>query len=118
MLLATSVIQEEASGFDHDVHAHFVPLQVGRVTFGGQADVLAIHHQVIAFHGDVAVEVTVYGVVLQHVGQIGWFQQVVDGDHFDFREVFGYSTENHATDATKAIDTNTNCHFLLSRLSH
>jgi hypothetical protein len=52
----------------------------------------------------------VHGVVLQHVGQVVGFQQVVDGDHFDAREILGDGAESHATDTTETIDANFDSH--------
>ena len=114
MGLAAFLFQEEAGAFQHDVHAHFAPLQVGGIFFSGQADFLAVDHQVVAVNGDVALEVAVHGVVLQHVGQVVGLQQVVDGDHFDTGEVLGDGAESHAADAAETVDTNFNCHVSLS----
>ena len=115
VLLAGFLGQEEAGTFDHDVGANFFPLQVGRIFFGGQANGLAVHHQVVSADRDVAIEAAMHRIVLQHVGQVVRLQQVVDGNDFHLREVFRHCTEYHATDTTESIDTDFDCHvFLLS----
>ena len=64
--------------------------------------------------GDVAVEVAVDRVVLEHVGQVVGVQKIVDADDLDIREVFGDSAERHAADATETVDAYFNRHdFLL-----
>ena len=104
--------QEEAGAVDHDVGAHFVPLQVGGVALGGQADLLAVDDHVAAVDGDVAIEAAMHGVVLQHVGQVVGLEQVVDGDDLDVLEVLRDSAEHHAADAAKTVDTDFDCHCL------
>ncbi len=114
MRLAGLCRQEEAGTLDNNVHIHFIPLQVRRVTFCCQADFLTIDYQIVALHSDITVETAMHRIVFQHVCQVIGFQQVVDCDDFDFREIFRCCTEHHTTDTTKSIDTNTNCHFLFS----
>ncbi len=114
VLLAGFFGEEEASAFDHQISADIGPLQVSRITLGGQANGLAVNHQVIAVNGDITVEVTVYGIVLEHVGQVIGVQQVVDTDHFDVAEIFGDCAECHATDTAKTINTDFDCHIYLS----
>jgi hypothetical protein len=78
VLFAAGLVQEDAGGFDHDVGADLVPLQVGGVLLLRQADLLAVDDQGVAFDADGALEAAVHAVVLQHVGQIVGLQQVVD----------------------------------------
>jgi hypothetical protein len=74
---------------------------------------LAIDDQVAAFDGDVALEVAVHRVVLQHVGQVVGLQQVVDADDLDVRELgfLGDSAKHHAADATETVDTDFDSHL-------
>jgi hypothetical protein len=117
VLLAAFLGQEQAGGVDHQVGADFVPLQFGGILDGRQADLLAIDHQVVAFDGNVALEVAMHRVVLQHVGEIVRLQQVVDADDLDVRELgfLGDGTKHHATDATETIDANFDSHLEISR---
>ena len=110
VLLAGFLGQEEAGAFDDDVGADFVPLQVGGILLGGQADLLAVDDQVVAFDGDVAVEAAMHGVVLQHVGQVVGLEQVVDADDFDVGEILGDGAECHAADAAETVDANFDSH--------
>ena len=114
VLLAGFLSEEETGTFDHQIRTDVAPLQVGRITLGSQADLLAVNNQVVTVNCDITVEVTVDRVVLQHVGQIVRLQQVVDTNHFDILEVFRNSTERHTTDTAKPVDTDFNCHVFVS----
>jgi len=113
VLLGGFLGQEQAGGFDHHVSAHFVPLQVGRIALGRQADLLAVHHQGVAFDGDLTLEAAVHAVVLQHVGQVVGLEQVVDADDLDVGEVLHRSAKHHAADAAEAVDANLDSHVSL-----
>src|SRR5690606_23156022 len=102
--------QEQAGRLDDDVGADFVPLQLGRVLHGGQADGFAIDNQGVAVHRDLALEAAVHRVVLQHVGQVIGLQQVVDADDLDVIEILDGGTEHHAANATEAVDTDLDSH--------
>ena len=99
--------QEETGGFDDDIGADFVPLQIGRILLRGQADLLAVDDQVAAVDFDIGFEFAVDRVILQHVGEVFGFEQVVDPDDFDvIAEVLDRSAEDHAADTAETIDTN------------
>ena len=106
--------EEEAGGLDDDVGADFIPLEVGGVLLGGQADLVAIDDEGGAFDLDVVVEAAVDGVVLQHVGEVIGIEQVVDADDFDVLEVLDCGAEDHTADAAKPIDANFDGHFCYS----
>jgi hypothetical protein len=69
-----------------------------------------------AFDGDIALEVAVHRVVLEHVGQVVGLQQVVDADDLDVRELGfpGDSAKHHAADATETVDTDFDSHLEIS----
>ena len=94
----------------HHVGADVAPLQVGRIALGGQADLLAVDDHGVAVDGDVAVEIAVHRVVLQHVGQVVGIEQVVDADDFDILEILRDGAERHAADTAETVDTNFDCH--------
>ncbi len=113
VLAGAGIVQEQAGGFNHHVGTDFTPLQVGRVALLRQADGFAIHHQVAIFHGHIALEAAMHAVVLEHVGQVVGFEQVVDANHFDVREVLHARAEHHAANAAKTVDTNLDSHSCL-----
>ncbi len=98
------LVQEDARAFHDDLGAHLVPLQVGGVLLGGEPDLLAIDDEVIALNGYRSLEPAMYGVVLEHVGQIGGFQDVVDADDLQIRKVLHCRSEDHPADTAEAID--------------
>src|SRR3546814_10019510 len=55
---------------DDDVGTDFVPFQIGGIAFLRQADLLAIDQQRATFNGDLALEIAVHGVVLEHVREV------------------------------------------------
>jgi hypothetical protein len=87
MLAGGVLVEEEAGGFDDDIGADFVPLEAGRIAFLRQADALAIDHQRVAVHRDVALEAAMHRVVLQHVREVVGLEQVIDADDFDVAEI-------------------------------
>ncbi len=113
VLLAGIEGEEEAGGFNHHVGIHFVPLQVGGIALGGEADFLAVDHQVVAFHAHRAVEAAMHRVVLQHVSQVVRLEQVVDGDDLQVFELgfLRHGAEHHAADAAESIDGDANGHM-------
>src|SRR3546814_1885010 len=61
-----------------------------------------------------ALEAAVHGVVLQHVGQVVRFQQVVDGDDLDVAaEILHRRAQHVAPDAAETVDTNLDRHVTL-----
>ena len=109
--LAGFLGQEKSGAFNHDVGFGFVPLQFGRVLDRCQADLLPIHNECVAIDRNVTLEAAMHGVVLEHIGQIGRFKQIVDRNDFDFRKVFDCGAEHHASDTAKSVDTYTNRHL-------
>lgn len=59
--------REDTSGLNNVVGASLGPRDVGRIFFGVEADGLAIHDEILAADFDVALELTVGGVILEHV---------------------------------------------------
>ena len=115
MLLTGFFGEEKAGAFDDQVGADVAPFQVSRITLGSEANSLAVDHQIVALDRNITVEVAMHGIVLEHVGQIICFQQIVDTDYFDIAEVLGDGTEGHTTDTAKTVNTDFNRHvvFLL-----
>src|SRR3546814_139339 len=114
VLLRGFLGQEQAGRLDHHVHARLVPLQVGRVALLGQADLPAVDDDVAAVDLHLALEAAVHGVVLQHVGQVVRFQQVVDGDDLDVAaEILHRRAQHVAPDAAETVDTNLDRHVTL-----
>ena len=91
----------------------FVIRRIVRVALLGQADRATVDHQRAALHLHLAVKAAVHAVVLEHVGQVIGFQQVVDADDFDVVEVLNGSAEHHAPDTAEAVDSNLDCHVCL-----
>src|SRR3546814_13630005 len=48
MLLRAGAIGEEAGAFEHQIDAEFLVRQVGWIALGGNADALAVDHQIVA----------------------------------------------------------------------
>jgi len=114
VLLAACFVQKDTGGFNHDVSADFIPLQVRGIFLLREADLLAVHHEGVALHTDRALEAAVHAVVLQHIGQVLGLQQVVDGNDFDVREVLDCRAQHVASNAAKAVDADLDSHMPLS----
>jgi hypothetical protein len=103
---AAFVIKEMAGRLDHDVGLNLAPLQRLGVALGAKADAPAVDQQVVAVDGHGAGEIAVHRVVLEHVGEVVGFEQVVDGDHLEVCKLLftGDGAEGHAPDAAEAVD--------------
>ena len=105
-------IGEHARGLKDDVGAGALPAELGQVFFGSDQDTVAIDYDVAAVDAYGPSEAPMHRVVLQEVRQRRGVGQVVDGDDLDALALrIALPGSNHAaTDATKAIDANANCH--------
>ena len=105
VFFGTGFVQKQAGGFNHHIRADRAPVQVGRIPLLGEANGFSIHHQRAILDRHVTLEASVHAVVLQHVGQVIGFEQVVDAHDFDVRKILHRSAKHHAPDAPEAVDT-------------
>ena len=80
------------------------PVQLGRVALGEDLDLLAVDGDEVRAVGDLLLEISEDGVVLEEVGQGGGSGEVVDGDELDVG-VAQCGAEDVASDAAEAVDT-------------
>jgi len=100
------LVEEETGGFDNHFGADFIPFEVGGIFFGGEADLLAVDDEVASFHGNFALERTVYRVEFQHVCEVCGIEKIVDTDNFNvLAEVFDGGAEYHAADTAKTVNS-------------
>ena len=111
MRLTSFLGQKKAGTFNHDVNLGFVPFQFSRIFDCSQTDFFAIDDQRIAVDSNVALETAMHGIMLEHVSQVVWFQQIIDGDDFYFRKILCGSAEHHTPDTAESIDPYANRHF-------
>ena len=104
--------EEETSGFNNDVYIESAPSNVGRILFSEDLDLVAVNNEEVAFDLDVVVELTVDGVILEHVCEVVSVEKVVDTDNSDvLGEVFHSSAEDHTADTTETINTEFESHY-------
>jgi hypothetical protein len=72
-----------------------------------------VDNQRIALDGDVALELAVYRIVLEHVGEVLGVEQVVDADDFDIAEILGRA-KHHASDPAETVNTDSYSHITFS----
>src|SRR5699024_3967857 len=101
--------QEQAGGLHHVLSADLAPGQVGGVALGEDGDLLAVDHDGVLGGGNLALELAVHGVVLQHISQVVGGAQIVDPHDLNVG-VVDAGPEHHPADAAKAIDTNFDAH--------
>ena len=70
---------------------------------------LAVDYDGVFSVSELALELTVHGVILQHVSQVISGAQVVDANDLDFGMVQA-GAEDHTADTTEAIDANFDRH--------
>ena len=111
--------EEQTRRLDNILGTYLVPLQVcgillgqiGGVTLSKHGDGLAVDHDVVALGIDVAVELAVHGVVLEHVSQVIHGAKVVDAHYIVLVSLSASCTEYHTADTSETVDTNLNlCH--------
>mmetsp|Transcript_7147 Transcript_7147/g.12849 ORF Transcript_7147/g.12849 Transcript_7147/m.12849 type:complete len:400 (+) Transcript_7147:130-1329(+) len=111
VLLAGVERQEQAGRLHHHINADIAPGQRGRILDRGEPDPATVDDQRAAIDDHVSLEAAMHAVVLQHVGEIVGFEQVVDRDHLDVvLEVLHGGAEDHAADAAEAVDANLDAH--------
>ncbi len=111
VFLAGFLGQEKARALQYNIGTDLIPFQVGRVTLGGDADRFAVHDQVAALSLYLAIEQTVHGIVLEHVGQVVRVKQVIDANNLHVLEFPGDGAKRHATDTAEAVDSHFNRHM-------
>ena len=101
--------QEQTGGLDNVLSAQLAPGQISGVALSGDRDLLAVDNDGILSGLHSALEDTVHGVILEHVGQVVGRAKVVDADDLDFGVVQA-GTEDHTANAAKTVDTNFDGH--------
>src|SRR5206468_6432740 len=90
--------------------AELFPGQGRRILDGAHADLAPVDEDGLALGGDFGLEVAVDGIVLQEVRQGLGIGEVVDADHLDLTARLARSAEEHASDAAKSVDADSNTH--------
>ena len=109
MGLALLLGQEQAGGLNDVLGAQLAPGNLGGITLGIDGDLLAIDHDGALGGADSTLELTMHGVILQHVGQVIGGAQIVDAHDLDLG-VIDAGAEDHTANAAKTIDTNFDAH--------
>jgi hypothetical protein len=98
--------EEETGGLDDYVDTKLAPSDVGRILLCEDLDLLAIDDKIVALSLDIATEMSVDGVVLEHVSEIVGVEEVVDTYNLDLTsEILISCTENHTADTAKSVNT-------------
>ena len=99
--------EEEAGALQHVVGSHRSPVEIVGIALSGDANGLAIHHQLAVLHTHITLEAPMGGVVAEHVSQILHIDEVVDTH--DLRQDDG-TAEGEATNPAKAVNTDADAH--------
>jgi hypothetical protein len=98
--------EEETGGLDDYVGVKLAPSDVGRILLSEDLDLLAVDDKIVALSVDLATELTVDGVILEHVSEIIGIEEVVDTYNLDLTcEILISCTENHTADTAKSVNT-------------
>src|SRR5690606_39117222 len=104
---------ETPRGLDDDVGAELAPGELCRVLLGQCAHRPATDGQALLVVGHVLGEHTHDRVVLQEVGEGLVVGEVVDADDLDVRPRAEHGPEKAAADATEAVDSDADGHYVL-----
>ena len=111
VLFARSLVGEEAGAFQDQVDAQFLVRQVRRVTLGGDADALAVDHDVVALGGDFARIAAMDAVAAEQPGVGLGIGEIVDRDQFESAfATLEDRTRDQTTDAAETVDCNLDRH--------
>ena len=109
MRLSLFLCEEQTGGLDYVLSAQLAPGDVCRVTLSIDGDLPAVYHDGVFGGRDLAPELAVHGVILQHIGQVVCGAQVVDAYDLDLR-MADACAENHTADPAEAVDANSDTH--------
>ena len=112
MALSFFLGQEQTGRFNNIISADFIPFQVSRIFFCGNADRFAVNDQLAVFNFNGTFELAVHGIITQHISHVFNINQVIDADDFNIVS-FLSSTENQAADTAKSVNTDANCHIII-----
>ena len=111
--LALALLQMLAGALADILGTYAGPGDVADFLGGKDLELLAVHHQSVCSVGDLAGELAVDGVILEHIGHIfGIHEGIVQPHNLDVVPLQG-GTEYDASDAAKAIDANFRFHSSL-----
>ncbi len=106
--------EEETGGLDYDVGIQGAPGDVCGILLAEDLDLLAVNDKIVAVNFDVVLELSVYGIVLEHISEIIGIEKIVDTYNLDvFAEVLDCSAEYHTADAAKSVNTKFNHCFVV-----
>ena len=105
---------EETGALQHDVDAHRLVRQLGRIALGSDLDRAAADIDRVAGNLNFTVEAAMHGVEAEQMG-IGLDRaEIVDRDDLDVLATRFHDGAQHiAADAAEAVDCNTNSHVFL-----
>ncbi len=103
-------IRESSRGFDHDLRAHRVPVELRGILLGKDFNALAAYMNDIAFGPDLFRQSAQHGVVLEQMRQRLGIRQIVDGHEFDVVAMQG-RPDHVPADAAETVDAYFYSHF-------
>ena len=109
MSLGLLLGQEQTGGLHHVLSLQLAPGDVGGVALGKDGNALAVDNDGVlgGLHG--AGELTMHGIILQHVSQIIGGAQIIDAHDLDLGVIHA-GAEDHAADTAKTIDAYFDAH--------
>ena len=105
---------EQAGRLDHDVSAEGSPRDVRWVSLRRDGDALSVDDKTSVGDRDLNSKATLRRVLLEKVSECLGRGQVVDGHNLDVSPLLERCADEVATDSAEAVDTNTNCHDVIS----
>src|SRR5579863_1410694 len=97
-------------GLDNHLRADRFPIQLRRILFREDFDLLAVNADGIRLGGNLVLQIAEDGVVLQQMSQRLGIGEIVDGDKLEVGVVEG-GAKNVAANAAKSVDAYFNCHI-------
>jgi len=107
-------ITEHARGFEHNVRTQLAPGDIGGIALRIKVDFLTVHDQAVLRLLDGSLKAPIRGIVAKQKRKSAGRIEVINRYNVDLVRILGHHAfERLASDATKSIDTNLDCHHTL-----
>src|SRR4029434_3599441 len=98
--------------FNHHLDPSLTPGNFAGISLRGKRYRFPVHQQRLCLVGHLARKEAMDGIILEEIGQITEVGAIIDCHNLSVRKSEG-ATQDHTTNTSKTVNTNTTCHTLL-----
>src|SRR5665647_443083 len=101
---STFLCKKKTCAFKYIFSTNLIPFKVCRRFLSSNTDTLTVYNKFAIFNFNFSIEPAMNGVVLKHISNIIYFEEVVDSNYFYIVPLKG-SSERQTADPAKTVDT-------------